>query len=137
MLTSSERRAADAFEKAVHNGISDCFDVFDVDFIKWHQNEIGTDSTLKMLREHAGMLNTWHLAIDALLGDMLTCTVHSTSYSVEAKRYIEMAVDTYHRTVRTFEHALTQWSLGVRSGGAYATYPAPTHSVNFATQSLD
>ncbi|KQZ12063.1 hypothetical protein EES45_35670 [Streptomyces sp. ADI97-07] len=89
-----------------------------------------------MLREHAGMLNTWYLSIDALLGNILTCTVEYTRYSTAASRYIKTAAEKYHRTRQNFEHVTTIWSLALLAGGADADYPPPIRDVNYPMQTL-
>jgi hypothetical protein len=82
------------------------------------------------------MLNTWYLAIDGLLGDILTCTSEVTRYSTAATRYVRAAAEEYHRTRQNFEHVTTAWSLALLAGGADADYPPATRSVNLSMQTL-
>ncbi|MDQ0809769.1 hypothetical protein QFZ63_001483 [Streptomyces sp. B3I7] len=136
-FTPGETRAIFDFEAAVHgSGLRDCFDTFDVEHARWHETEFGQDATRDMLREHARMLNTWYLALDSLLGDILTCTSEVTKYSTAAARYVRSAADDYHRTRQRFEHVTTEWSLALLTGGADADYPPPTRTVNLPMQSL-
>lgn len=136
-FTPGETRAIFDFEAAVHgSGLRDCFDLFTIEHIRWHETEFGQDATRDMLREHAKMLNTWYLAIDALLGDILTCTSEVTRYSTAAARYVRAAADEYHRTRQNFEHVTTTWSLALLTGGADADYPPATRSVNLPMQTL-
>lgn len=136
-FTPAETRAIFDFAAVVHNsGLRDCFDSFTVEHVRWHETEFGEDVTRSMLREHAGMLNTWYLAIDSLLGDILTCTSEATRYSTAAARYVRAAADEYHRTRQNFEHVTTIWSLALLAGGADADYPRATRSVNLPMQTL-
>jgi hypothetical protein len=136
-FTPGETRAIFEFESAIHNsGLRDCFDSFTIDHVRWHETEFGEDTTRSMLREHAGMLNTWYLAVDRLMGDILTCTSEVTRYSVAATRYVEAAADEYHRTRQNFEHVTTVWSLALLTGGADADYPLATRAVNYPMQTL-
>lgn len=136
-FTPGETRAIFDFEAAVHgSGLRDCFDVFDVEHVRWHETEFGQDATRDMLREHAKMLNTWYLAIDGLLGDILTTTSKVTRYSAAAARYVRAAADDYHRARQNFEHVTTVWSLALLAGGPDADYPPATRSVNLSMQTL-
>ncbi|MFE7727335.1 hypothetical protein ACFU5D_16270 [Streptomyces anthocyanicus] len=136
-FTSAETRAIWDYQEAVHSsGLRDCFDLFTVEHVRWHETEFGQDSTRDMLREHAKMLNTWYLAVDALLGDILTCTSEATRYSTAAARFIKAAADDYHRTRQDFEHVTTVWSLALLTGGADADYPLPTRAVDCPMQTL-
>jgi hypothetical protein len=136
-FTPGETRAIFDFEAAVHgSGLRDCFDVFDVEHVRWHETEFGQDATRDMLREHAKMLNTWYLAVDSLLGDIPTCTSEVTRYSTAAKRYIQAVTEEYHRTRQNFEHVTTVWSLALLASGADADYPHATRSVNLLMQTL-
>ena len=137
VFTSGEKAAVSDFEAAVHvSGLHDCFSAFDVGHIRWHEGEFGRDATRTMLREHAQMLNTWYLALDRLLGDILTCTSDVTRYSGAARRYVADAADLYHRTRQDFEYAATVWSLTLSTEGLEASYPPPTRSVNYPMQTL-
>ncbi|WP_180686793.1 hypothetical protein [Streptomyces gossypiisoli] len=136
-FTPVETRAIFDFEAAVHgSGLRDCFDVFDVEHVRWHETEYGQDATRDTLREHAKMLNTWYLAVDALLGEIVTCTSEVTRYSTAAARYVRAAADEYHRTRQNFEHLTTVWSLALLAGGADADYPPATRGVNLPMQTL-
>lgn len=136
-FTPAETRAIFDFEAAVHgSGLHDCFDVFDVEHVRWHETEFGQDATRDMLRDHAKMLNTWYLAVDGLLGDILTCTSEVARYSTAAARYVQAAADEYHRTRQNFEHVTTVWSLALLTGGADADYPHATRSVDLPMQTL-
>jgi len=136
-FTPAETSAIFDYEAGVHgSGLRDCFDSFTVEHARWHETEFGQDTTRDMLREHAGMLNTWYLALDRLLGDILTCTSNATKYSVAARRYVEAAANEYHRTRQNFEHVTTAWTLALLTGGAEADYPPPTRAVNYPMQTL-
>lgn len=136
-LTVSELTAIHTYESAViGSGLRDCFDSLDLQHVRWHVTEFGQELTQAMLKEHAGLLNTWYLALDALLGDALTCTSEVTRYSTGAARYVEAAAAEYHRTRQNFEHAVTAWTLGLRVDSADSDYPPPTRAVNLPTQSL-
>lgn len=136
-FTPAETRAIFDFEATVRgSGLYDCFDSFTIEHLRWHETEFGQDATRDMLREHAHMLNTWYLAIDRLLGDILTCTSQVTRYSLAATRYIQAAARDYHQTRQNFEHATTVWSLALLTGGADADYPPPTRAVNLPMQTL-
>jgi hypothetical protein len=136
-FTPGETRAIFEYEASIHNsGLRCCFNTFDVEHVRWHETEFGQDSTRDMLREHAGMLNTWYLALDRLLGDILTCTSEATRYSTAAARYIKAAADDYHRSRQNFEHVTTVWTLALLTGGADADYPPPTRAVNYPMQTL-
>lgn len=136
-FTPAETRAIFDFEAAVHgSGLRDCFTALDVEHVRWHETEFGQDTTRDMLREHAAMLNTWYLALDQLLGDILTCTSEATRYSTAAARYVRAAADDYHQTRQDSEHTVTVWTLALLTGGAEADYPLPTRSVNLGMQTL-
>lgn len=136
-FTPAETRAIFDYEAAVHgSGLRDCFDSFTIEHVRWHETEFGQDMTRDMLREHAQMLNRWYLAVDSLLGDILTCTSEATRYSTAAARYIKAAADDYHQTRQNFEHVTTIWSLALLTGGADADYPPPTRAVNYPMQTL-
>lgn len=136
-LTSGETRAIFEYEVAVQNsGLRCCFDTFIVEHVRWHEMEFGLEVTRDMLREHAGMLNTWYLALDQLLGDILTCTSEVTRYSTAAARYIKAAADDYHRVRQNFEYVVTTWSLALLADGVDADYPPPTRTVNYPMQTL-
>ncbi|MGY4936029.1 hypothetical protein ACWD7T_34060 [Streptomyces sp. 900116325] len=136
-FTPAETRAIFDYEAAIHgSGLHDCFDSFTIESLRSHETEFGESETRSLLREHAGMLNTWYLAIDALLGDILTCTAEVTRYSTAASRYIQAAAADYHHTRQDFEHATTIWSLALLTGGAEADYPPPTRAVNYPMQTL-
>lgn len=142
-FTKAEQQASATYAESVHNsGLHACFDAFDADHLRWHDRELGNlVPTKTMVREHAEMLTTWHEALDTLLGDMLTCTTETTSYSRAAREFIQAAADDYHQTRATFEHAVTLWALDLTTmshgpAGHPAPYPEPTRAVNFLTQSL-
>lgn len=136
-FTPGETRATFDFEAAVHgSSLRDCFDAFSVEHVRWHETEYGQDATRDMLREHAKMPNTWYLAVDGLLGDILTCTSEVTRYSTAAARYVQAATDEYHRTRQNFEHVTTTWSLALLTGDADADYPPATRAVNLPMQCL-
>jgi hypothetical protein len=136
-FTPAETHAIWKYQGPVHgSGLRDCFDLFTIEHIRWHETEFGQDATRDMLREHAKMLNTWYLAIDALLGDILTCTSEVTRYSTAAARFIKAATDDYHRTRQDFEHVTTIWTLALLTGGADADYPPPTRAVDYPMQTL-
>jgi uncharacterized protein (DUF2336 family) len=117
-------------------GIPDSFDVFDLALVHWHVSEFGPEQTYRMLREQGTSLNTWYLALDGLLGDLLTCTAESTTYSEAARRFIRAEADQYHRARQGFEHTVTRWSLGLDASPT-GDYPPLTRTVNLAMQSLE
>ncbi|MFG2408787.1 hypothetical protein ACGFR8_31475 [Streptomyces brevispora] len=117
-------------------GIPDSFYGFDLDHVHWHVSEFGRSQTSAMLREHACMLNTWYLAVDAVLGDLLTCTEQSSTYSTAAARFLRTESDTYHRVRQDFEHTVTVWSLGLDTRPT-GNYPLPTRTLNLPMQSLE
>lgn len=136
-LTVQEMKGIFTFERDIRDsGLVCCFDSFDLKQIRSHEKDHGREATQAMLREHADMLNTWYVALDQLLSDMLTCTTRATFYSTAAQRYIQAAADEYHQTRREFEHHVTAWSLGLAPGGTDGTYPPQTRGVNFLTQCL-
>jgi hypothetical protein len=136
-FTVAELRALFEYEAAVlGSGLHDCFDAFGVEHVRWHESEFGQDATREMLREHAKMINTWYLALDGLLGDILTCTSESSTYSTAASRYLKAASDEYHRTRQNFEHVTTLWSLALLSAGVDADYPPATRDVSLPMQAL-
>ncbi|WP_399554171.1 hypothetical protein OG582_40305 (plasmid) [Streptomyces anulatus] len=136
-FTPGEIRAIFDYEAAIHgSGLYDCFDAFGIEQVRGHETEFGQDATRDMLREHAGMLNTWYLALDSLLGDILTCTSEVTRYSTAASRYVKAMAEDYHRTRQNFEHVTTIWSLALLAEGADADYPPPTRAVNYPMQTL-
>lgn len=137
VFTAGELVAIHEFSSAVYeSGLYDCFDSFDLRGMRSHEAEFGHDATLDMLRGYGGMLNTWYLAIDTLMSDILTCTSEFTRYSKAATRFIGVTVDEYHRTRQEFEHNVTVWSLAFLSEGADANYPPATRSVNYPMQCL-
>ncbi|MET7713770.1 hypothetical protein [Streptomyces sp. NPDC005407] len=136
-FTTGETRAIFDYEAAVHgSGLRDCFDAFTIEHVRWHETEFGQDATRDMLREHGKMLNAWYLAMDGLLGDILTCTSDVTRYSTAAARYVKAAAADYHQTRQDFEHVTTVWALALLTGGADADYPPPTRTVNYPMQTL-
>ncbi|MCD9904594.1 hypothetical protein LUR56_39970 [Streptomyces sp. MT29] len=117
-------------------GIPDCFDSFDLDHVHWHVSEFGHPQTAAMLRSQAQYLNTWYLALDAALGNLLTCTAEASRYSTAAARFLQQESDTYHRTRQDFEHTVTVWTLGLDTRPT-GNYPPPTHTLNLPMQSLE
>ncbi|MBM9507981.1 hypothetical protein [Actinacidiphila acididurans] len=136
-LTTGELVAIHVYEAAVAgSGIRDCFDSFTVESARDHETEFGQGATRVMLREYARYLHTWYLALDALLGDGLTCTAQATRYSTAMTRYITAAADDYHGTRQDFEHTVTTWTLALLASGPDADYPPPTRTLNLPMQTL-
>jgi hypothetical protein len=136
-FTAAETRAVFDYEAAVTgSGLRDCFDSFTAESVRGIETDFGQEATRDMLRQYAGMLNTWYLAIDRLLGDILTCTSEVTRYSTAAARYVQAAADDYHRTRQAFEHTVTVWTLALLAGGPDADYPPSTRAVNLPMQTL-
>lgn len=134
-FTSHEQAAADEFEKSEAVAVRECFDCFDLESIQSFSAEFGEDACRAMLKEHAGMLNEWYFQVDRLLGDALTCTSESTSYSRQAIEYVSAQVDAFHRARQGFEYAVTSWTLGLDIS-PMGNYPPPTRSLNLPMQSL-
>ncbi|MFB8120534.1 hypothetical protein ACFQ6U_13845 [Streptomyces sp. NPDC056465] len=117
-------------------GIPDSFEGFDLEHLHWHVSEFGATRTRQMLRSQATTLNTWHLAVDAALGELLTCTAEATRYSTAAGRFLRQESDTYHRVRQDFEHTVTVWTLGLNTRPT-GDYPLPTRTLNLPQQSLE
>lgn len=117
-------------------GIPDSFDAFDLEHVHWHVSEFGRPQTFAMLQAHACFLNSWYLAVDAALGDLLTCTEEASTYSTAAARFLTAESGTYHRVRQDFEHTVTVWSLGLHTQPT-GNYPLPTRTLNLPMQSLE
>jgi hypothetical protein len=135
-FTPAERHGIDRFETAVEtSGIRDCFDGFDADSIRDHATEFGELGARSLLREYAGYLKEWYLAVDGLIGDMLTCTSEYSRYSTAAARYLRDKAADYHRTRQDFEYAVTVWTLGL-DPSPLGDYPLPTRELSLGMQGL-
>lgn len=135
-FTEAERTGLARFEAAVYeSGLRDCFDQFDAQSIRHHADEFGELAVRSLLKEFAGYLQQWHLALDGLLGDMLTCTSEYSRYSIAAGRYLEAKATQYHRTRQDFEYAVTVWMLGL-TPGALGDYPMATNGLDLGMQEL-
>lgn len=135
-FTLSEVKVIGEFVSSIQNsGLRDCVESITVEHVSWHESMHQTDLTRIMLREHAKMLECWYLALDQLLGEVLTCNSEVTRYSPAAARYVEAATRDYHRARQGFEYVTTVWALALNYSPASA-YPPPTHSVDLLTQSL-
>ncbi|MEU9495872.1 hypothetical protein AB0D73_29345 [Streptomyces sp. NPDC048215] len=122
--------------RAATAGIPDSFDGFDLEHLHWHVSEFGAARTRQMLRSQATTLNAWYLAVDAALGDLLTCTTEATRYSTAAGRFLRQESAAYHRARQDFEHTVTVWSLGLNTRPE-GDYPLPTRTLNLPMQSLE
>lgn len=134
-FTAAELHAIADYREATA-GIPDLFPELDLDHVHWHVSELGREATYAMLREHAAYLNTWYLALDAALGDLLTCTEKSSAYSTAAARFLKAESDIYHRARQDFEHTVTAWSLGLDTRPT-GDYPPPTRTLNLGMQTLE
>jgi hypothetical protein len=129
-FTPGETQGISRFEAAVYEtAIHDCFDQFDADSIRDHTAEFGELAARSFLKELAGYLNQWHLAVDGLIGDLLTCTSEYSRYSTAAARYLKDKAEEYHHVRQDFEYAVTVWTLGLD--------PAPMGNYAPATRGLD
>jgi hypothetical protein len=88
-----------------------------------------------LLTHLANGLNTWYLALDTALADLLTCTTESTTYSVAAKRFLGSESGAYHQARQEFEYAVTVFALGLPTGPT-GNYPPLTVALNLPMQSL-
>jgi hypothetical protein len=134
-FTDAERCGIARFEAAVYAGLRDCFDQFDADSIRDHVTEFGELAARSLLKEFADYLQQWHLALDGLICDMLTCTSESNGYSTAAARYVREKAGEYHRTRQDFEYAVTVWTLG-RNPGVLGDYPPATRGLDLGMQEL-
>ena len=135
-FTPGERHGINRFEAAVEtSGIRDCFDQFDADSIRHHAAEFGELGARSLLREYAAYLKQWHLALDGLLGDMLTCTSEYSRYSTAAARYLRDKASDYHRTRQDFEYAVTVWTLDLDPSPC-GDYPPATRGLDLGMQEL-
>lgn len=135
-FTPGERSGIARFEQAVEtSGIRDCFDQFDADAIRHHAGEYGEPAARDLLREFARYLNDWYLAVDGLIGDMLTCTSEATYYSTAAARYLRAKTAEYHQTRQDFEYAVTVWTLGL-DPAPLGNYPSATRNLSLGMQAL-
>ncbi|MFN1193343.1 hypothetical protein ACK03K_34330 [[Kitasatospora] papulosa] len=134
-FTAAELAAILRYREAT-SGISDSFDCFDLEHVHWHVSEYGSTRTAQMLRSQATALNEWYLAVDAALGDLLTCTAEASFYSTAASRFLQQESAAYHRVRQDFEHTVTVWTLGLNTRPE-GDYPLPTRTLSLPTQSLD
>lgn len=135
-FTPAERHGIDRFETAVDtSGIRDCFDGFDADSIRDHAKEFGELGARSLLREYADYFKQWYLAVDGLIGDMLTCTSEYSRYSTAAARYLRDKTGDYHRTRQDFEYAVTVWTLGL-DASPLGDYPPATRMLDLGMQEL-
>lgn len=134
-FTSQEQVAVDAYEGPEATAIRDCFDVFDHDSIRGYEAEFGRLQCHAMLKEHAGLLNDWYDQIDRLLGDMLTCSAESSTYSPAAREFLAIQAGAYHKARWDFEYAVTAWTLDL-DNSPFGNYPPATRWLNLPMQSL-
>ncbi|WP_330335611.1 hypothetical protein OHS33_38920 (plasmid) [Streptomyces sp. NBC_00536] len=134
-FTPAELEAIARYREATA-GIPDTFDGFDLAHVHWHVSEFGPTQTYPMIRSLATTLGNWYLALDAAIGDLLTCTTESSTYSTAAARFLKAESETYHQVRQDFEHTVTVWSLGLDTS-ATGDYPPATRTLNLPGQSLE
>jgi hypothetical protein len=133
-FTAAELAAIAEYREAT-NGVRDLVEHTDPkDLIRLGP---GLDATgvRYLLAELADGLNTWYLALDKALAEMLTCTAESTGYSVAARRFLKFESAVYHQARQEFEYAVTVFLLG-RDTEPTGNYPPPTVTLNLAMQCL-
>jgi hypothetical protein len=134
-FTAAERIAIHSYELTIDSGLRDSVEAVDLDHIRWHLGDFGTDQTRQMLYATARLFQTWHDALDDLLGDILTCTSEVTRYSTAAGRYVRAQAGDYHEVRQRFEHAVTVWTLGLNVT-PLGDYPTNTRGVSLPLQCL-
>ncbi|MFI9052422.1 hypothetical protein [Streptomyces sp. NPDC053427] len=134
-FTAAELAAITGYRKAI-SGISDLLEGIEPkDLIRLGP---GLDATgvRYLLAQMADGLNTWYLALDQALAEMLTCTAESSRYSRAATRFLKFESAVYHQTRQAFEHAVTVFLLG-RDTRPTGNYPPATITLNLPMQTLE
>ncbi|MGW7090059.1 hypothetical protein ACWGH2_42120 [Streptomyces sp. NPDC054871] len=98
---------------------------------------LGSEAFRELTTDHCDALNTWYLALDQALAELLTCTAESTTYSTAAGRFLTAAADEYHRARRHFEYTMTAFVLGRDTSPLTGNYPPATSALNLGMQSLE
>jgi hypothetical protein len=97
----------------------------------------GPTAARNLLDDHCDALNTWFLALDQALAEMLTCTTESTTYSTAAARFLKAEAAAYHRARQHFEHTTTVFLLSRDTTPLAGNYPRFTSSLNLPMQCLE
>ncbi|MGA5411601.1 hypothetical protein ACPCSC_30640 [Streptomyces lavendulocolor] len=97
----------------------------------------GPAAAKNLLTDHCDALNTWFLALDQALAELLTCTTESTRYSTAAGRFLTAETAAYHRARQHFEHTTTVFLLGRDTAPLTGNYPRFTSSLNLPMQCFE
>ncbi|MFF0754362.1 hypothetical protein [Streptomyces sp. NPDC004267] len=133
-FTGAELGAILNYRTAIE-GISDSFTEIDPqDFVTL--GAFGPNAVRDHLGDLANCLNTWFLALDTALSELLTCTAKATRYSTAAARFLKAETASYHQARQEFEHAVTVFLLG-RDTSPMGDYPRFTSTLNLGQQTLE
>jgi hypothetical protein len=133
-FTGAELAAITAYRKTI-SGIRDMVEGTDPQELIRLGAGLEAPGARHLLTHLANGLNTWYLALDTALAELLTCTAESTTYSVAVKRFLGAESGAYHQARHEFEYAVTVFVLGLRTGPT-GSYPPLTVALNLPMQSL-
>lgn len=135
-FTATELAAIMNYRKAI-DGIPETITETDKEALGAVATAFGTEAFRSMLSDHGDALNTWYLALDSALAELLTCTSESTRYSTAAARFLKATADEYHQARHHFEHTVTVFLLDRDTSPLTGNYPPATSTLNLPMQSLE
>ncbi|MET9528221.1 hypothetical protein [Streptomyces coeruleorubidus] len=135
-FTQSELAAIFDYRKAIE-GIGDSLAEIEPKQFAALGATFGSPAVQSHLSDLADCLNTWYLALDQALAELLTCTSDATRYSTAAARFLEAEAKAYHQARQGFEHAVTVFLLSRDTRPLEGNYPPLTTSLNLAQQTLE
>ncbi|PRH81082.1 hypothetical protein C6N75_00620 [Streptomyces solincola] len=135
-FTASELTAIMGYRKAIE-GIPDAIMETTAAEMGAAATAFGPAAAKSLLTDHGDALNTWFLALDQALAELLTCTTESTRYSTAAGRFLTAEAAAYHRARQHFEHTTTVFLLGRDTTPLIGNYPRFTSSLNLPMQCLE
>ncbi|MGW0757135.1 hypothetical protein ACWD1Y_11705 [Streptomyces sp. NPDC002814] len=135
-FTQSELTAIFDYRKAI-DGIGDALTESTAKEFTALGVTFGPKAVKSHLNDLADCLNTWYLALDQALAELLTCTSEATRYSTAAARFLTAEANAYHQARQAFEHAVTVSLLGRDTRPLEGNYPPFTTSLNLAQQTFE
>ncbi|WP_433860185.1 hypothetical protein [Streptomyces kronopolitis] len=94
-FTTTELAAIMDYRKAI-DGIPEAITETDRAALDTVTKAFGSEAFRSLAADHCDALNTWYLALDQALAELLTCTTESTTYSTAAARFLKAAAEEYH-----------------------------------------
>lgn len=134
-FTTSELAAIMDYRKAI-DGIPDAITETDRPALDTVTQAFGAEAFRSLAADHCDALNTWYLALDQALAELLTCTTESTTYSTAAARFLKASAEEYHQARCHFEHTVTVFLLARDTSPLTGNYPPLTDRLNLGMQTL-